>query len=45
MTTLITEVTLKSVTDELVENMHQHVKKFIVRSGYKVNEKTNPNHE
>ena len=38
------EVTLKSVTDELVENMDQHVEKFMVRSGYKVKDITNPNH-
>lgn len=38
------EVTLKTVTDELVENIHQYVEKTMVRSGYKVKHLLNPNH-
>ena len=38
------EMTLKCITDELVENMHQHVEKIMMRSGYKVKDVSNPNH-
>ena len=38
------EVTLKTVSDELVESMHQYVDKFMVRSCYKVKDVKNPTH-
>ena len=38
------EMTLKKVTDELVENMHQFVHKRMMQSGYKVKDVSNPNH-
>ena len=37
-------VTLKTVSDELVESMHSYVEKCMNRSGYKVKSVLNPSH-
>ena len=39
-----TGITLRHVTDELVENMHQFVDKRMVMSGYKVKDVTHASH-
>ena len=38
------EMTLKRVTDELVESMHQYVDKVMCNSSYKVKDVNNPQH-
>ena len=40
----ITNMTLRKVSDELCENMHQFLNRRLVRSMYHVKDVTNPNH-
>ena len=40
----LTNITLRKVTDELCENMHQFLARRLVRSMYYVKDVSNPNH-
>ena len=40
----LTNITLKKVTDELCENMHQVLNKMLIKSMYFVKDVSNPNH-